>query len=656
MARYTPPGSLNSILAVNAELEKISEAFEDTVSRKNDSPNQMEGDLDLNGNSLLNVQSDPSNPGSLVTRGEVYTEEEVDSLLATSLQDSKDYTDVREANIRADFSEGITGATVVVYPDITSMEASEPTQTGQRAEVVELDSAQFVVADPGYTSELGDKTAANGRVWKLIPGKCVTLNMVGYTGAGNESVVFDTAVDVAIRNNVPLFLGPVTLLTDGSHNITSPVQIVSQGFTIKRATTGYTGTSPLLTVTANNVTIDGDITFDGNNPDESGVFADSYASLLVTGDNFTAGKVTCLNTPMPSEESKQLYGCKVTGDKFSCGEFYGEDSGYSALQLRVEKDLESFYCGRFNSVNHNYKGLSVGAGDGMSLTSLVVEDFKASTSSPTAHPASEGLLIDTSNDNSLIQIDSVRLGNCEITGGESNCLKIQNVDSFYCDNLLLNVNTTLGAGEAMRMHAKNCHVGKIQYNGERVRIYSLSSKFGEVSVAHDDAVTLPNVFTFEDNSGETELPGPRHHHIDEFEVQNNPTLTYLFSLNHSAGEELNLRILNLISNNTQPFGNFGGASGLEAIEDGRIRVDAVTGYEGDYIAGSAYSKWVQVGDRIFKGASAPTLGTYRVGDYVKNTNTVVVDPGGANYIDKGWICTAGGDESAFNFEVDRVLL
>lgn len=173
MARYTPPGSLNSILAINAELEKISEAFEDTVSRKNDSPNQMEGDLDLNGNSLLNVQSDPNNPDSLVTRGEVYTEDEVDSLLATNLQDSKDYTDVREANIRADFSEGITGATVVVYPTVGALEGSEPTQTGQRAEVVET-GGQYITAEVSYTPIPGDYTAGNGRIWKLVGGHVTT--------------------------------------------------------------------------------------------------------------------------------------------------------------------------------------------------------------------------------------------------------------------------------------------------------------------------------------------------------------------------------------------------------------------------------------------------------------------------------------------------
>lgn len=182
MARYTPTGSLNSVLAINAELEKISQAFEDTVSRKGDSPNQLEGDLDLNGNSLLNVQSNPNNPNSVVSRNEVYTKGETDVLL----EENRNYTDQREANIRADFSEGIIGATfvVVVYPDVASLEASEPTQTGQRAEVVERANAQYVLAAAGYVAQAGDITAANGRVWELQIDGEILAEWFGAVGDG----------------------------------------------------------------------------------------------------------------------------------------------------------------------------------------------------------------------------------------------------------------------------------------------------------------------------------------------------------------------------------------------------------------------------------------------------------------------------------------
>lgn len=55
MARYTPTGNVVTVPAINAELEKISEAIEDTLSRKGGGTNQVETDIDLNGNRLLNL-------------------------------------------------------------------------------------------------------------------------------------------------------------------------------------------------------------------------------------------------------------------------------------------------------------------------------------------------------------------------------------------------------------------------------------------------------------------------------------------------------------------------------------------------------------------------------------------------------------------------
>ena len=60
MSRYIP-NELTGVLApINAELEKIQIAFIDTLSRKGDTPNVMEGSLDLNGQRLFNL-ADASN-------------------------------------------------------------------------------------------------------------------------------------------------------------------------------------------------------------------------------------------------------------------------------------------------------------------------------------------------------------------------------------------------------------------------------------------------------------------------------------------------------------------------------------------------------------------------------------------------------------------
>ena len=62
----------------------------------------------------------------------------------------------------------VGGRTIISYANTESMQNSRPTQTGQRAEVVALDNAQFIVADPGYIAEDGDIVTANGRVWKRL--------------------------------------------------------------------------------------------------------------------------------------------------------------------------------------------------------------------------------------------------------------------------------------------------------------------------------------------------------------------------------------------------------------------------------------------------------------------------------------------------------
>lgn len=91
MARYTPSGTVSTIPAINSELEAISQAFEDTLSRLGDSPNQLETDLDANGNQILNVATDPNNPNSLVSRGDVYLQEEVDEKDDATLEAAKSY-------------------------------------------------------------------------------------------------------------------------------------------------------------------------------------------------------------------------------------------------------------------------------------------------------------------------------------------------------------------------------------------------------------------------------------------------------------------------------------------------------------------------------------------------------------------------------------
>jgi len=55
MSRYTPNDLTGALAPINPELEKIKLAIDDTLSRKNDTPNSMQGNLDMNSQRILNL-------------------------------------------------------------------------------------------------------------------------------------------------------------------------------------------------------------------------------------------------------------------------------------------------------------------------------------------------------------------------------------------------------------------------------------------------------------------------------------------------------------------------------------------------------------------------------------------------------------------------
>lgn len=91
MARYVKTGTVTGIPALNAELEKIENSFKEMFSRVGELPNQVESDMDMNGNSILNVKVDPANPNSLVSRSDVYLNYEVDAKDQEILRQAKEF-------------------------------------------------------------------------------------------------------------------------------------------------------------------------------------------------------------------------------------------------------------------------------------------------------------------------------------------------------------------------------------------------------------------------------------------------------------------------------------------------------------------------------------------------------------------------------------
>lgn len=91
MAKFNPPSISSGYLsteALNQAFVDISAALENTLSRDGTIPNQMEGDLDLNGNSIVNSSLDPTDPNSLATLGEMqsYVDARATGLLTQKIE------------------------------------------------------------------------------------------------------------------------------------------------------------------------------------------------------------------------------------------------------------------------------------------------------------------------------------------------------------------------------------------------------------------------------------------------------------------------------------------------------------------------------------------------------------------------------------------
>jgi hypothetical protein len=93
VARYTKGGDVVRVPQLNAELEKIEQAFRDTISRSGDGVNHMEAPLDMNGFKITNVLTDSTDPNSLVKRSDLYLKREVEDLDTLTLQSAKAYAD-----------------------------------------------------------------------------------------------------------------------------------------------------------------------------------------------------------------------------------------------------------------------------------------------------------------------------------------------------------------------------------------------------------------------------------------------------------------------------------------------------------------------------------------------------------------------------------
>lgn len=503
---------------------------------------------------------------------------------------------------------------------------------------------------------------ANGNHGVLQPvnGSLNIAQFGEFSALSDEKGKFDAVITACAERRATLVTsGSMTILTSGGHVLPAGFALHCKDLTIKRVMSGYTGQEPICEF-LDDVTVVGNLVIDGNNPLEAGAFEGSFPSLLVSGSNVAVrGKLSLVNTPMYDGAAKQLRGCVVTGDNFYCREVYGNLCGYGTMNLLITGQMKSFFVGKYFSENHHYKGFSVNSADNTSLIETIrFDSFKAQTGNEFAHDASSGFQIDTKSDNNIIQVLSCEIGTLDVVGGRAG-VKVENTLNFYADNIILDVTTDLvPGGYAMTMHAVNFRCPSITFNNSYLRIRSNYCWLPSINCEHTNGSPILSTSgliwleSLADTS--TQLIGDKDHYIGRITTKRELTIPSLIRIDIEQDINYKCRVEHPDTHSVDyVFTNF---DGFDKVRGGNLSV----GYVDDMAklnSNNNIQKWVAVGSGLYSSRGGiPTLGTYKLGDYVKNLATTRVGTAPTGYILKGWICTTGGTEGTFVFDPDRAPL
>jgi hypothetical protein len=243
MARYTKTGTPNTVGEINSQFDLIATAIDDTLSRKGDTPNQMETSLDMNNNRILNLPP-PASPLEPMRLKDLTVGFNVDGILAVTeetlaitannllytfpsvkqlagsaffVRDSNSDVGVRlikgfDYELREDISlftlelkrswntgavllrvyNSFAGATSFstssnkpVLANTTELVAAITFATGYEVVVPSL-SARYVLRDATYTALSGDVTRIDSKVWELQPDSDGDFSVINF-GAAPDS-------------------------------------------------------------------------------------------------------------------------------------------------------------------------------------------------------------------------------------------------------------------------------------------------------------------------------------------------------------------------------------------------------------------------------------------------------------------------------------
>lgn len=179
MTRFVKGGDVSTIPAINTKLEEIETAINDTLSRKGDVPNQMEGLLDMNANRIIGLPVPTNN------------------LDAARLQDVQDIINTQ------------TFPSLSGIPFVLSVAEAQSTlfTVGNSFVLAARYNAQYEVKSSSTTALRGDITLGNGNIAVLLPMDDGGYNalQVGATGDGvvNDTLDVQGAIDRGSRAWLP---------------------------------------------------------------------------------------------------------------------------------------------------------------------------------------------------------------------------------------------------------------------------------------------------------------------------------------------------------------------------------------------------------------------------------------------------------------------
>lgn len=180
----TPITSGYNLSKINANFDKVEDAINEDVLHVRGGNNTMHQDLDMNGNDLLNVNIDPSNPGSLLT---------------------VEAADARYYNIEGDTLEGTLNAGGNFLTGLPEAEA--PTDAVRKQELDEEISAR-AAGDASLQDQLNGTNPPMGSAFSVISwhGQHVT----------NSIVIPDDVNAWSFGPTMTIDVGQVVTIGDGS--------------------------------------------------------------------------------------------------------------------------------------------------------------------------------------------------------------------------------------------------------------------------------------------------------------------------------------------------------------------------------------------------------------------------------------------------------